>query len=150
MIVSKIKFKLKNPLKNKYSNLYLDSFINQVKPLSVKSVLVIGEASGVISKLKKAKISSVENIKYDGEKLPFKSTSFDLVICADKLEGGNRKVYKEALRISKKYVQVNWNLNLNSVLRQDNALKSIKVKGVKVISKKLILNKYLVVIRKQV
>lgn len=145
--MSKFKIKLKNPLKNKYSEFYLDSLISQIKPLNVRSVLIIGGGNVLEEKFKKVKMSNVELVKFEDKKLNFKMNSFDMVICADKL-GADKSVYKEAVRISRKYIVVSWNLNLNSLMGKDQGMKTVKVKGVKILAKKLVINKYLVIVKK--
>lgn len=146
--MSKIKIKLKNPLKKRIGNIYIENLVRQVKPLNIKSILIIGEGSLIAVKLKKEKVgSSIETVKFDSEKLAFKSGSFDLVICVDKLTQENKRVYKEALRISKKYVLVNFKLNPIFLIKQDKYIKMLKVRGVKVVSKKISISRLIVIVK---
>ncbi len=118
----------KNPVGKLFLNNFLNSVVKTTRPLNIDSVLDVGCGEGfTLARLQKEKIGeSFEGIEYDegaielgkklyprleikkGDiyKLPFKSNSFDLVVCTEVLEhlDNPRKAYKELIRVSKKYI----------------------------------------------
>lgn len=120
----------KNPVGKLFLNNFLNSVVKTIRPLNIDSVLDVGCGEGfTLYRLQKEKIGkSYEGIEYDegaielgkklyprltikqGDiyKLPYKSNSFDLVVCTEVLEHLEfpKKAYRELLRVSKKYVLV--------------------------------------------
>lgn len=176
----------KHTTKNPIGKIFLDNFLNTVvtstKHLNIDSILDVGCGEGfTLARLKKAKIGkNYEGIERDDGAielskklyptlnikkgdiytLPYKSNSFDLVVCTEVLEHLDepRKAYKELIRVSKKYILLSvpnepW-FTFQRMARFQNImhlgahpehiqhwtysafLKFVKVKGVKLIEKK--------------
>jgi 2-polyprenyl-3-methyl-5-hydroxy-6-metoxy-1,4-benzoquinol methylase len=118
----------KNPLQKFLINNFFSSLISLIKPLGVKSILDAGCGEGfTMDKLLEEKIANrIEGIEYVEESvilgkklypnliikqaniynLPYKDSSFDLVICTEVLEHLKEpeKALREVLRVSKKYL----------------------------------------------
>lgn len=123
-----IKHTSKNPIQKFLISKFYSSLISLVKPLSPKTVLDAACGEGfTMDKLVKFGIGKqIEGLEYSkeaislGRKLfpnltfkegniydmPYEDDSFDLVTCTEVLEHINEpaKVFKEVLRVSKKYV----------------------------------------------
>lgn len=188
----------KHTTKNPIGRLFLDNFLKtaiaSIKHLNIDSVLDVGCGEGfTLAKLKSAKIGkNYEGIEVDptaielGKKLypslnikkgdiydlPYKSNSFDLIICTEVLEHleNPKKAYKELLRVSRKYVLLSvpnepW-FTFQRMARFQNLLhfgahpehiqhwgsrsflKFAKIKGVKIIEKKYPLPWTMVLVKK--
>lgn len=120
----------KNPIEKFFLNNFLSTVVKTTKPLNIDSVLDVGCGEGfTLARLNKEKIGkSYEGIEYeesavelarklypkltfkqgDVYKLPYKTNSFDLVVCTEVLEhlAEPKKAYKELLRVSNKYVLI--------------------------------------------
>lgn len=122
------KHNTKNPIGRIFLNNFLKTVVKTIRPLNIDSVLDVGCGEGyTLARLQKEKIGKTyEGIEYDDTavalakkmnpkmtikqgdiyKLPYKSNSFDLVICTEVLEHleNPKKAYRELIRVSKKYV----------------------------------------------
>ncbi len=120
----------KNPVGRVFLNNFLKYVVKTTKPLQIDSVLDVGCGEGfTLDRLQKEKIGKsyegIDNLdeaiayahkvhpKLDIKKgdiydLPYKTNSFDLVICTEVLEhlDNPKKAYRELIRVSKKYVLV--------------------------------------------
>lgn len=118
----------KNPIGKLFLNNFLTTVVKTIRPLNIDSVLDVGCGEGfTLYRLQKEKIGKeFEGIEVDAGaielgkklyprlvikqgdiyKLPYKSNSFDLVVCTEVLEHleNPRKAYKELVRVSKKYI----------------------------------------------
>ena len=118
----------KNPIGRIFLNNFLATVVKTTKPLNIDSVLDVGCGEGfTMDRLQKEKIGkSYEGIEYeetavdlakklyprltfkqgDIYKLPYKSNSFDLVVCTEVLEHleNPKKAYRELIRVSRKYI----------------------------------------------
>src|SRR3990167_9585086 len=118
----------KNPIGKLFLNNFLNTVVKTIRPLNIDSVLDVGCGEGfTLARLKKEKIGKsfegIDNLdesieiakkihpgldikKGDIYKLPYKSNSFDLVVCTEVLEHleNPRKAYRELIRVSRKYV----------------------------------------------
>ena len=176
----------KHTTKNIVGKLFLDNFLNTVvtsiRALNIDSVLDVGCGEGfTLARLKKEKIGSLyEGIDNSDEsialanqlhpklivkkgniyELPYRSKSFDLVVCTEVLEhlDNPKKAYKELIRVSRKYILLSvpnepW-FTLQRIARFQNILhfgahpehiqhwtvgafvKFVKIRGLKLIDKK--------------
>ena len=120
----------KNPIERLVLKNFFKTLIKVLRPLNIDTVLDAGCGEGfTLDKLRKEKIGkNYKGIEFDPEavknanklypdldikqgdilKLPFKSNSFDLVVCTEVLEHleNPKKAYRELLRVSKKYVLI--------------------------------------------
>lgn len=120
----------KNPIGKLFLNNFLNTVVKTIRPLNIDSVLDVGCGEGfTLNRLNKEKIGKTyEGIEADdgaiilgkklyptldikkGDiyKLPYRSNSFDLVVCTEVLEHLEfpKKAYRELLRVSKKYVLI--------------------------------------------
>lgn len=173
----------KNPIGKMFLDNFLGTAVKSIKHLNIDSVLDVGCGEGfTLARFKKEKIGkSYEGIEVDeqaialGKKLyptlnikkgdiydlPYKSNSFDLVVCTEVLEhlDNPKKAYKELIRVSNKYILLSvpnepW-FTIQRIARFQNIihlgahpehiqhwtysafLKFVKIKGVKIIEKKL-------------
>lgn len=177
----------KHTTKNPIGKIFLDNFLStavkSIKYLNIDSILDVGCGEGfTLAKFKKEKIGkNYEGIEKDDQAielskklypslniqkgdiytLPYKSNSFDLVVCTEVLEhlDNPKKAYKELIRVSRKYILLSvpnepW-FTFQRMARFQNImhlgahpehiqhwthsafLKFVKVKGVKVVEKKL-------------
>jgi 2-polyprenyl-3-methyl-5-hydroxy-6-metoxy-1,4-benzoquinol methylase len=118
----------KNPVGRVFLNRFLNLVVKTIRPLNIDTILDAGSGEGfTLNRLQQEKIGkNYEGIEYDqnaidlGKKLypkitikkgdiyelPYKSNSFDLVICTEVLEhlDNPKKAYRELLRVSRKYV----------------------------------------------
>lgn len=118
----------KNPVGKLFLNNFLNTVVKTIRPLNIDSVLDVGCGEGfTLHRLSTEKIGKeFEGIEYNagaielGKKLyprlkitkgdiyelPYKSNSFDLVVCTEVLEHleNPKKAYRELIRVSKKYV----------------------------------------------
>lgn len=184
----------KNPVGRVFLNNFLNTVVKTTKPLQIDSVLDAGCGEGfTLARLQKEKIGKVhEGIEYDetaielgrktypkvyirkGDiyKLPYKSNSFDLVICTEVLEHleNPKKAYRELIRVSKKYILLSVPnepfFTLQRMARFQNILhfgahpehiqhwsaraftKFVKVRGVKLIERKFPIPWTMVVVHK--
>ncbi len=184
----------KNPIGRIFLNNFLTTVVKTTRPLNIDSVLDVGCGEGfTIDRLQKEKIGKEHvGIEYDdtaialGKKLypkvnikkgdiydlPYKSNSFDLVICTEVLEHleNPKKAYKELLRVSKKYVLLSVPnepfFTIQRIGRLQNIkhlgahpehiqhwtlrafTKFVKVKGVKIVTRKLPIPWTMIVVRK--
>lgn len=123
-----VKHTSKNPIQKHLINNFYSSLISLAKALRSDSILDVGCGEGfTMDKLSKNQIGEkIEGIEYSKDaiafgkklfpnlifkegsiyKLPYKDSSFDLVICTEVLEHLEEptKALKEILRISKKYL----------------------------------------------
>ncbi len=114
----------------------------------------------------------IKIIKGDIYKLPYKNNSFDLVICTEVLEHleNPKKAYRELLRVSRKYVLISVPnepfFTIQRIARFQNILhlgahpehiqhwtyrsftKFVKVKGVKIVTRKLPIPWTMIMVRK--
>lgn len=120
----------KNPIGKLFINNFLSTVVKTIRPLNIDSVLDVGCGEGfTLARLQKEKIGKsfegIDNLdesieiakrlhpalnikKGDIYKLPFKSNSFDLVVCTEVLEhlDNPKKAYKELIRVSNKYILI--------------------------------------------
>lgn len=120
----------KNPIERLVLKNFFGTLIKVLRPLNISTVLDAGCGEGfTLDKLKKEKIGKTyKGIEFDPQavliantlypkievkqgdimKLPYKSNSFDLVVCTEVLEHleNPKKAYRELLRVSKKYVLI--------------------------------------------
>lgn len=123
-----IKHTSKNPLQKILINNFFSNLISLIKPLKIESILDAGCGEGfTMNKLKENGIGKrIEGIEYANEAialskklypnlvikqasiydLPYKDSSFDLVICTEVLEHLDEpeKAVREMLRVTKKYL----------------------------------------------
>ncbi len=184
----------KNPIGKLFLNNFLNTVVKTIRPLNIDSVLDVGCGEGfTLARLQKEKIGKeFEGIEYDdgaielGKKLyprlkitrgdiyslPYKTNSFDLVVCTEVLEHLTepKKAYRELLRVSKKYVLISVPnepfFTIQRMARFQNILhlgahpehikrwtlfaftKFIKVRGVKLITRKFPIPWTMVVLKK--
>lgn len=143
-----LNFKFKNP----FTKLIIEKAIDLSKPLNITSVLEIGE-NQIIPNFKKSKIGKRHekiNLNELGV-LKIKQNSYDMVVVSDFLDNSDpKKIYKEAHKISSKYVLITQNTNpFNFFPRNKNLLKIAKVRGVKIVSKRILPTGVVLIVRKQ-
>jgi ubiquinone/menaquinone biosynthesis C-methylase UbiE len=184
----------KNPIGKLFLNNFLNTVVKTTRPLNIDSVLDVGCGEGfTLDRLQKEKIGKVyvgieaddaaielgkklypklDIKKGDIYKLPYKSNSFDLVICTEVLEHlvEPKKAYRELLRVSKKYVLLSVPnepfFTIQRIGRLQNVMhlgahpehiqhwtipafmKFVKVRGVKVVARKLPVPWTMVVVKK--
>ena len=184
----------KNPIGRAFLNNFLNTVVKTTRPLHIDSVLDVGCGEGfTLDRLQKEKIGKTfEGIEYDetavalarkmvpkitikqGDiyKLPYKSNSFDLVLCTEVLEHLEepKKAYKELLRVSRKYVLISVPnepfFTIQRIGRLQNVrhlgahpehiqhwtftsfTKFVKVRGVKLVARKLPVPWTMVVVKK--
>lgn len=172
----------KNPIERIVLKNFFNTVVKTLRPLNISTVLDAGCGEGfTLDKLQKEKIGkSYKGIEFDPQavltantlypkidvkqgdvmKLPFKSNSFDLVVCTEVLEhlDNPKKAYRELLRVSRKYVLITVPnepiFTLQRIAKLKNLrhlgahpehiqhwgprefIKFVKVRGVKVIVKK--------------
>lgn len=172
----------KNPIGKLFLNNFLKTVVKTIRPLNIDSVLDVGCGEGfTLHRLSKEKIGKeFEGLEYDekaielGKKLyprlkitkgdiydlPYKSNSFDLVVCTEVLEHleNPKKAYRELVRVSKKYVLLSVPnepfFTIQRIARLQNVLhlgahpehiqhwtipaftKFVKVRGVKLVSRR--------------
>lgn len=184
----------KNPIGRFFLNNFLNTVVKATRPLNIDSILDVGCGEGfTLDRLYKEKIGKTyEGIEYeetavdlakkmypkltfkqgDIYKLPYKSNSFDLVVCTEVLEHltDPKKAYRELLRVSRKYVLLSVPnepfFTIQRIGRFQNVrhlgahpehiqhwtyrafLKFVKVRGVKIITKKLPVPWTMVILKK--
>jgi ubiquinone/menaquinone biosynthesis C-methylase UbiE len=187
--------KSKNPVSKFFLNNFLNTVVKTTRPLNIENVVDVGCGDGILlARLKKEKIGKdwegidndsglVElankvrpNLKIttgDIYKLPFKSNSFDLVVCTEVLERleNPKKAYRELLRVSKKYVLLSVPnepfFTIQRIGRLKNLLqfgahpgyinrwtipgftKFVKVRDVKIVTRKFPLPRTMIIVKKK-
>lgn len=143
-----LKLKIKNP----FSKLLLDGAIDLVRPLNISSMLEIGETQIALS-LKKAKIGKSHEKLTESELVvsKLKQNSFDLVIISDFLsKTDSKKLYKDAQKVSSKYVLITQETNLFNFFQYNKKiLKIIKIRGMKIVTKKILPTGIILIVKKQ-
>lgn len=184
----------KNPIGKFFLNNFLATVVKTIRPLNIDSILDVGCGEGfTLARLQKEKIGKhFEGIEYDDTaielgkklypkleikkgdiyKLPYKSNSFDLVVCTEVLEHLDepKKAYRELLRVSRKYVLLSVPnepfFTIQRITRFQNILKLgahpehvqhwsirgfmkfVKIRGVKVMTKKYPVPWTMVIVKK--
>jgi len=186
----------KNPIEKIILKNFYNTLLKSIRPYQIDTVLDAGCGEGfTLDRLRREKIGKTySGIEYDQKavdiannlypeidikqgdiyKLPFKSNSFDLVVCTEVLEhlDNPKKAYRELLRVSRKYVLITVPnepiFTLQRIAKLKNIrhlgahpehiqhwssgafLKFVKIRGVKLIDKKLPIPWTMVIIKKGV